>query len=475
MKTLTMALRSIRCRKISFAIIFAQLSISISIIICTVCALLYQFNILYTAGDTVENYLRLTRDVVFVDDYRYNYQSSVDFFIMMQDYMNENQLEQVTDEQYYEIYKEYTELQDEEFDQNHYLGKYQYVDLYEVLTDSGLVTDILSNYSTLAAYKANNGERYDVSVTMMEGELYDDLRFNTKHGTNLHNYSNADVPNYFYAVMYPNISIGNEEYKVPYGVGDVIVDTHVYNIKEHRFETFYYEIIDEFSEPAYALTSLEYSGTSERYTYIEQAFLSEQEMKHNGSLIVLKPEGFDRMAYYMNFDECFTMVKLREDITSEEYSEFLDKTIACGFNTIDLNKAKENTITSIWQYIRENSFILIAAMLMVAFSIISISALLGNRVKYEYAIYKLCGADKNKLKIISAVKWAMIFIPAMIFGIFIAWIYLCVNSLSVRFIPISAAFSSAVFIIMYLLSVALSYKAAVSAGSTNNISEENND
>lgn len=482
MKTLIIAFRSIKLRKVTFAVIFVQLSICISVIICTVCAVISQFNILASANNAYENYLRLSTDMIYYDNYRREYESEVDFFLMLQKFMEENNLSEISNEQYRKILAEYTEMQDKEFDEKHYPGKYQFIDLYNEVSELGIVADTISNYSTWIKFNNDTGDMNNiVPVTMMDKKLYEGLRLYTKHGLNLNDYKNPDTPNYYYAIMYPCISSGDKEndiyYKsdLPYGIGTVIVDDNVYNLKTHSYETFYYEIIDEFAEPSYEIPYLEYSGESKYYTYIEKAFLSGQTPENNGTLIVLKPDDFDMAAYYPNFNESLTMMKLKSNITEEQYSKFLDTTIKCGFNTVFLNDAKENTVSEIWQYVRENSLVLIMSVLVVVFSIISISVLLGNRIKHEYAVYRLCGAGKISIMKISAVKWGIIFIPALFAGAVISWIYLSYDALLMRFIPVSTAFSSTVIILVFILSVILSYKAVNAEKFINDISEENND
>ena len=62
-----------------------------------------------------------------------------------------------------------------------------------------------------------------------------------------------------------------------------------------------------------------------------------------------------------------------------------------GFNAINLDEAERKTIDEIYKFIRENSLILAASVLMVVFSMISISVLQGSQVRREYGVYRLCG------------------------------------------------------------------------------------
>lgn len=480
MKLFKLSLKSLRGQKTAFIVIFVQLSVCFAILIGIVSSVLSQFNILTVANNVHRNCVRLSPDYIYVDNYTNNYKNSVDYFRMYFDYLEKNNINEadLTEEQAENIYREYLEAADKEADEKHFPGKYQYIDLHNKLSALNYIEDVFSNYWTIIAYRDEQGQPYDVNIIMMNETLYDGLKWRTKNNTNLKKYNdgklNTDNSRYFYAVKYPKVSVGDDTFEIPYDVGDVIVDPKVYNYKEHRFETFYYEIVDEYTEPAYILPDLKYSGDSDRYTFLDKAFITEQTIMYSGALTVLKPDDFDLSDYYTSFTEAFTLVKLKNNISEEEYNEFQDLALKCGFNINDLNIAEVNTINKIWEYIRENSFILIISLLMVIFSIISVSVLSGNRVKRENAIYKLCGANKNDLKIISAIKWGLVFLSAMISGTVISFIYSSINTISTRFIFQSAFVSSGGFAVMYILSSVLSYKAANSNYSSSDMSEEEN-
>lgn len=470
MNSIILALRSMKIQKWSLIIVLLQLSMCFSILVYSLSSLINQFNIVIVSNGTYKDYYRLTRDILFVDNYYYNYESSVDFFTMVTEYMNEKHIETIDDEAYLEIYGKYIDLQEREFDEKHYLGKYQYIDLYNYLLKCGLVSDIKSNYWTI--FSSTFGEnRYDVNILMMDEDIFSELLLNTENNVDLKNYKCSH--NYFYAIMYPNVSIG-EGTKPPYRIGDILVDERVYNMSSHKFETFYYEIIDVFTEPTYTLTELEYSGADSEYRYLDKSFLNSQSIKYNGALVVLKPQNFNRSDYRYNFDEIFTLVKLNDNITEDEYNEFIDKVIECGFNIIDLNEAKDNTIQSIWQFIKQNCFMLLVSLIMVVFSIISVSILSGVETRHEIALFRICGASNNKLKLISSIKWAILFILSMIIGLIIAVIYSKITDSPTYFIVPSSFFSVLTFIFLYIMTFMLSYKSASEKNISSVSSEENN-
>lgn len=464
MKTFYLALRSVRCKWFSFLIIFLQLSICFAILIYTACALFLQFDVIYTANGAHHGYLRLSPDLIFTENYEQEYrgiENRVDFLKMYFEFLKKNGLTQeqgVTQEQYDFIYKEYAKREDNEFDQYHYMGKYQYYDLYDRISKTDYVVDIISNYGTFFAYEDKDTEHfYDVITVLMDGKLYDSIKLKTKRGVNLHDYPLKD--NYFYVLMYPNVSVKSEIDERPYRVGDVLSDK-VYNRQTQCYETFYYEIVDELEDPAYILLELSYSGRSNKYTKLEQAFLSTQSMSYNGALVALKPIDFDRMNYYTYFNERFTLVKPRSNLSEKEYSDLLNIIRESGFNAINLDDAEQNTISEIWKFIRENCLIIVASVLMVVFSIISISVLSGSQVRREYGVYRLCGADLRKVKALTAVKWALIFVPAMLMGIVIAIIYSKICGTSTHFIAVSTAVSGVLFAALYIVSFIMSYKSA---------------
>ncbi len=477
MKTVKLSLKSLMCHKTAFFIILVQLSVCFALLIGTASSVFSQFNIITAANNAHRDYIRLTTDYIFVDNYMYGYESSVDYFRMYFDYLEKNNIDEadLTDEQAMGIYQEYLELADAEADEKHYLGKYHYIDLYNNLHTLDCIDNIVSNYWTILGYQDDKGQAFDVNIVMMDKTLYEGLDWNTRNNKKLSKYS-ADNSNYFYAIKYPSVSIGDDIEEIPYDVGDIIVDENVYNFKEHRFETFYYEIVDEYVAPTYILPDLKYSGDSEQYTFLDTAFITEQSMMYNGALVVLKPDDFDISNYYTTFAECFTLVKLQDDFSDKDYNDFLKLVLENGFNANDLNTAEANTINKIWEYIRENSFILVVSLLMVIISIISVSVLSGNRVRRENAIYKLCGASNWKLKIMSAIKWGLIFFLSMILGTIISGIYSSINTNSNRFAFPSVIVSSCVFVFIYVISFVLSYKAAnVNYSSSYMCEEENND
>lgn len=478
MKIFYLALRSIRCKWFSFLIIFLQLSICFAILIYTVCALFLQFDVIYTANGAHCGYLRLSPDLIFTENYQQEYrriENRADFLKMYLEFLKNNGLTQeqgVTQEQYDFIYREYSRREDNEFDKYHYMGKYQYSDLYDRLSKTDYVVDIISNYGTFFPYEDKDAERfYDVTAVLIDEKLYNSVKLRTKRGVNLHDYPLKD--NYFYAIMYPNVSVNGEVDERPYGVGDVLSDK-VYNRKKQCYETFYYEIVDELEDPAYVLPELSYSGSSNNYTKLEKAFLSTQSMSYNGALVALKPDYFDRMNYYTYFNERFTLIKPSSDLSEKEYSDLLNIIRECGFNIINLDNAENNTINGIRIFIRENCLILTASVFMVVFSIISISVLSGSQVRREYGVYRLCGADLHKIKVLSAVKWALIFIPAMALGVVTANIYSKISEMSTHFIAAGTAVSGVLFAVLYIVSFIMSYKSASASYKSADLSEEEN-
>lgn len=481
MRTVRLALKSIRCKAFSFLIIFAQLSVCFAILVYTACALFMQFRVVLTANGVYRDELFLSRDYVYVDKYERELEGDppADYLQIIMDYAGVDDLSEaeLTDEERDMLWNKYWNIVEDFYDENHRPEKYMYSDLYECLEKSGYVSDTASNYSGYT----DSGS----GITFMDETFYNGLRLETELGVDLNDYPHRD--NYFYAVMYPDAemplgsssyaNIMNEQAKTTYGVGDVLEST-VYNMETDCEETFYFEIVDKFVSPAYAMPKdLQYSGENYNVDSLEDAFISEQsaaDLTLNGSLVVLKPNDFDMSPYYTYITESYTMIKPRSDLTDEEYDDLLTIIRDCGFNVIDLNEAKDNTVSEIWSFVRENCFILLISLLMVIFSIISAAMLSGGKIRRENAVYKLCGADKRKLIAISAVKWALIFIPSCVVGAIIAVIYSKVNGISTQFIGISALVSIILFAVLYAAAFIMSYKTAVVGSASSDLSEEEN-
>lgn len=478
MKTFFLSLRSLRCKLFSTLIIFIQLAICFSILIYTANAVFLQFDVIYTANGANRGYLRLSPDYIFTENYQMEYraiENKADLYKMIFDFMDKEGLSReqgITQEQYDSIYKEYCALEDSQFDQYHFMGKYQYPDLYDNLSKTDYVVDTVSNYGTFFAYEDEDEHYYDVTVVLMDEKLYDTLKLKTKYGVDLNDYPTKE--NYFYVVMYPNIYINNEDdgfaFELPYGVGDILTD-EVYNRKEQCYETFYYEIVDELEDPAYIMPELSYSGISDGYKTLGKAFLGSQPMNYSGGLLAVKPNDFDRMDYYTYFNERLTLVKPDPELSKEEYSDLMDIIRESGFNAINLDDAERNTIDEIFEFIRENALILAASVIMVVFSMISISILQGSQVRREYGVYRLCGADLGKVKALSAVKWALIFVPAMVVGVVIAIVYSIATETSTFFIGFGTVAAGIVFAVLYIVSFYMSYKSASASYKSAELSE----
>lgn len=460
MRTINLALKSIRCNRLSFFIIFSQLSVCFAILIYSICAFFQQFDVLYTANEAYREQLYLSPDLLFVEDYSLSYEgiSMSQLKIESLERLGLSSSEELTPEQALLHYTYMLDRNDEEFDKCHYKGKYLYADLFECLRQSGLTTETTGNVGgSQQLTVSSSGAEANINVTLFDEKMYGQLEIGTKKNTDLRSYQSTD--RYFYALMYPPMSLGEEAYTLPYGVGDVLTQ-EVYNLSEHRMEIFQYEIVDVLTEPAYYMPQLFYSGDSRPFTTLETAFLHVQTMEYSGGLIAVKPETFDAMSYYANYNYNFTLVKPNDDLTETQYSELLDIIRDCGFNVIDLNVAETNTLNAIINFIRENCVILIASVLVVIFSIISVSILLGSQTGREYAIYKLCGADTNKIRSVSAIKWALIFIPAIVVGIVIALVYSGITEAPSNFITLSALVSGMLFAVLYIISFVMSYKTA---------------
>lgn len=472
MRTFILALKSMRCQRFSLAIILVQLSVCFAILIYTASAFFGQFNILITANGVQNGYLYLSPDSLYIENYSMNYQGKqsselYEEFLETQGLSLDSQL---TAEQSKASYIYMLERNNEEFDKYHYKGKYLFSDLYDKLSQTGLISDMISNAGGTTSYIDENGNAssYYSIVTLMDKKLYGGLKLDTVYGKDLMNYEAKE--NYFYAVMYPNVSVDGEVYKLPYSVGDVLTQ-EVYNIKTHKTEQFQFEIVDKLKDPAYVMPQLFYSGDGSSEIELERAFLSVQPMKYNGSLIALKPDNFSTEAYYSKYNETFTLVKPQEGLSSNEYLQLIEIIRDCGFNVINLDEATENTLDNIWSFICENCLILAISVIMVVFSVISVSMLSGSQVRCEYAIYRLCGANKGKIKSIVAAKWALIFVPSIIAGIIISIIYSIISEASIRFIAVSTLASGTVFVFLYLASFILSYKSASARYSSTDLSK----
>lgn len=481
MKTFYLSLRSLRCKLFSTLIIFIQLAICFSILIYTANAVFLQFDVIYTANGANRGYLRLTPDSFFTQKYELEWraldiENKANLMQMVLDFKEKEGLSKeqlITTEQYDSIYKEYMALLDSQFDQYHIMEKYQYPDLYDRLSESGYAADTISNYEAYLLYDdKKTGHSYGVQVVLMDEKLYDTLRLKIENGVDLNNYTTKD--NHFYVVMYPDVYINNEDdgyiYEVPYKVGDVLTE-EVYNIKEQCYETFYYEIVGELEDPAYIIPALSYSGSGEYYTTFGNAFLGSQPMQYSGALLAIKPNDFDRMNYYTNFIESLTLVKPDPELSKDEYSDLMDIIWESGFNSINLDDAERNTIDEIVEFIRENSLILIASVVIVVFSMISISILQGSQVRREYGVYRLCGADLGKVKALSAVKWALIFVPAMVVGVVIAIVYSIATETFTFFIGFGTVAAGIVFAVLYIVSFYMSYKSASASYKSAELSE----
>lgn len=461
MRTFILALKSMRCQRFSLAIILVQLSVCFAILVYTASAFFGQFNILITANGTQNGYLYLSPDSLYIENYSMNYQGKQSSEIY-EEFLKEQGLSldsQLTAEQSKASYIYMLERNNEEFDKYHYKGKYLFSDLYDMLSQTGLISDTISNAGCTTSYVDENGNNssYFSMITLMDKKLYNGMKLDTVYGKNLMTYEAKE--NYFYAVMYPNVSVDGEVYELPYSVGDVLTQ-EVYNIETHKTEQFRFEIVDKLKDPAYVMPQLFYSGDGSSEIKLESAFLSVQSMKYNGSLIALKPDDFSTEAYYSKYSETFTLIKPREDLSADEYSQLIETIRDCGFNVINLDEATENTLNNIWSFICENCLILAISVIMVVFSVISVSMLSGSQLRCEYAIYRLCGANNGKIKGIVAVKWAFIFVPSIISGIIISIIYSMISGASIRFIWVSAFVSVTMFVLLYLVSFILSYKCA---------------
>ncbi len=474
MKLISLALKSIRCRRISHAIIFVQLSVCFAILIYTVCMVLSQFNVLFVSNGSHRGWLYLSSDVIYDNSLGEDYLGPPPTEIIEEYYelVGVSSFEELTPEQIKEEQGYLNSRVDEECDKNHHKLKYMYYDLHESLSKSGLVSETAYNISGGASFSVLDSDRttHFSEVFLMDGKLYDGLKLNVKNNVDLRDYNSDFDKRYFYALIYPDVSYGDQVYKSNCGVGDVLVK-EVYNMKERRYDKFYYEIVGELSDPAYVMREREFSGNSSMFTYLDVSYLQSQTMSENGALLVIRPEEFDRMEYYMTYNENVTLVKPRPDLTEAEYSELLDLIRECGFNVIDLDKAERNTIDEIWRFISENCLILAASLLMVVFSIISISMLSGGQVRREYAVYRLCGADLRKVKALSAAKWAMVFVPSMVMGIVTAIIYSKISETPTHFIALSAAVSGILFAVLYVASFIMSYRSASAGYKAEELSE----
>lgn len=471
MKTTALALKGIRCKWISFAIILIQLSVCFAILTYSICAVFRQFDVVYTANGTHRGYLRISTDLFFRHKNEYeakNDPGTPDFIQLYLEYLEKygsTQERGLTSEQYDEFYADYCERSEKHSEDIHYWAKYQYPDFYERLAKSGFVEDTISNRTLGLSYKKGS-DTWNVRGYFIDEKLYDGLRFRTKTGVDLRDYPKKD--NYFYVLMYPYLNAQGTAIGEPlYGVGDILTE-RIYNTNKHCYEILYYEIVDELKENAYILPDLDYSGNDIDLINLESAFLSVQSLNYNGALIALKPEGFDETTA---FGECFTLVKPHPDLTESEYSELLDIIRECGFNAINLDDAEQNTISEIWKFIRKNCLIIVASVLMVVFSIISISVLSGSQVRREYGVYRLCGADLRKVKALTAVKWALIFVPAMLMGIVIAIIYSKICGTSTLFMWASAGGAGTLFAALYVVSFIMSYKSASASYKSAELSE----
>lgn len=473
MNILALALKSNRCKRFSSMIVFIQLSVCFAILIYSASAVFSQFDVIYTANGTHRGWLRISINSRYIDKNACEYpkEEHPDIFKMYYEYLEQHGLtreQELTAEQYDEVYADYMERAYKIAVEHHHRGLYQYPDFYEKLERSGLAAETSRNYHTFFESEDNGiGETvWSVDVFHIDVNLYDGLKLRTKLGADLRDKPSKE--NYYYALMYPFLtSQGVEIPEQLYGVGDVLTYRR-YNENTHRYETYYYEIVDELQTPAYVFPDIYYSGYMLEFECLEGSFLGAQTLDYNGALIALKPEGFDETT---TSSEMFTLVKPRPDLTETEYSELLELIRECGFNVIDLDEAERNTINDIWEFIRENCLILVASVLMVVFSIISISVLSGGQVRREYAVYRLCGADLRKVKALSAVKWALIFIPAMAAGILIAILYSKISETSTHFIVASALVSGVLFALLYIASFIMSYKSASAGYESSELSE----
>lgn len=482
MRTFILALKSMRCQRFSLAIILVQLAVCFAILIYTVGAFLGQFDIIITANGVQNGSLYLSPDYLYLNKYQSEYhgKGSLDFLSEYHEQQEEGTDSSSTPEQSKSLRYYLLDRYDEEYDKYHYKGKYLFLDLHESLNKSGLISNTLSiTRSWVTVFTDENGNTYSVidnfgnvhsswTVNLMDKNLYNGLKLDTINGKNLMDYETKE--NYFYAVIYPVVTIHGEVYELPYDIGDVLTQ-EVYNIKTHTKEQFKFEIVDKFKDPAYILPEVIYSGDISSKVNLENFLLGVQPMNYSGALIAMKPENFDDMAYYTDYTEYFDLVKPKEGLTADEYSQLIQTIRDCGFNTVNLDEATENTLDNIWKFIRENCLILAISALTVVFSIISVSMLSGSQVRRECAIYKLCGASKGKIKNITAVKWALIFIPSIIAGIILSIIYSAIQGVSIRFIMSSTLISAVMFILLYLLSVILSYRSASAGYSSADLSE----
>ncbi len=474
MRIFSLAVKSIRCKWLSHLVVFVQLSVSFSILIYVICAVFNQFDIIITANGAYQGCLYLSPDIVYLQSLGDDYQGLPMAEIEKEYYekVGVSSFEELTTEQQEELRGFLLWRFDEEYEKNHYKGKYFYSDLHEALSQSGFVEDTTYNYSFGQTYSINGSDQTRFAETfLVDSKLYDKLKLNVKGGVDLQDYKSDFENRYFYALMYPDVSYGGQVNKSNYSVGDLLVG-NVYNIKERCYETFYFEIVGELSEPTYVMKGIGYSGASSNVVgFLEMAFLTPQSISENGALLVIRPEEFDILEYYSSCNENFTLVKPRPDLTDAEYSELLDLIRECGFNVIDLDEAERNTIDEILRFISENCLILAASLLMVIFSIISVSMLSGEQVRREYAVYRLCGADLRKVKALSAVKWAFVFIPSMVMGTAIAIIYSGISEASTHFIALSAVPSGVLFAVLYVASFMMSYRSAGAGYKSTELSE----
>ncbi len=474
MKLISLALKSIRCRRLSHAIIFAQLSVCFAILIYTVCMVLSQFDVLFVSNGTHRGWLYLSSDILYDNSIGEGYLGPpvTELFKEYDELIGVSSIEEYTPEQEKEMHGYVQSRLDEEYDKNHHKSKYKYCDLHESLSKSGLVSETAYNISGGGTFSVLDSDRttHFTEAFLIDSKLYDGLKLNVKNNADLRDYNSDFDKRYFYALIYPDVSYGDRVYESNCGVGDVLVN-EVYNLKERRYDKFYFEIVGELSDPAYVMSKRSFSGDGSMFTYLDVSYLSPQTMSENGALLAIRPEEFDRMEYYTTYAENFTLVKPRPDLTDAEYSELLDLIRECGFNVIDLDEAERNTIDEILRFISENCLILAASLLMVIFSIISVSMLSGEQVRREYAVYRLCGADLRKVKALSAVKWAFVFIPSMVMGTAIAIIYSGISEASTHFIALSAVPSGVLFAVLYVASFMMSYRSAGAGYKSTELSE----
>ncbi len=463
------AFKIMRCRRFSYILIAIQLAVCFSILTYTVCAFLQQFNVIITANGANKGYLRLCINRNFSTNQAPDFEIP-SYLETYNNFCKQNNIEPGTpfteeQEEAYRIYD--SEVINSIYDNHNYKGKYLHHDFFTELEKSGYISEIVSFFSSYGEFKCvDTGKNSSINCMFMDEKMYKKFNFNTERGVDLEEYK-TDCSNYFYCIMYPDIAPTKKEDEkeiiTEYDIGDVLIQK-VYNFKKHCTEEFYFEIVDKFVIPSYVLPCDEGKNYGEwnidTLNSFKGSFLSEQKIYDNGSLIAITPKEFNRLDYWLDYYNAYTMIAPVENISTKEYSALLDIIYGNGFIAVDLDEAESNTMNKIWDFVANNCFVLAFCFIAVLFSVISVSFLSGTRLKREYALLMLCGADRKQLKVITAIKWLYVFLPSCTWGIIVVATYSMMLGKAVRFVTQSVMMSVILFALLYLISFTLSYKAS---------------